>query len=85
MKLIIDVPENVIEGAKSSPNYYPTYHFEKIWRAIANGIPYNTSGDLISREALKTATKSFTDCDGFNPVWQIIDNAPTVEVENTKQ
>ena len=36
-------------------------------------------GDLISREALKKATKSFTDCDGFNPVWQIIDNAPTVE------
>lgn len=37
-------------------------------------------GDLISREALKKATKSFTDCDGFNPVWQIIDNAPTVEL-----
>ena len=35
--------------------------------------------DLISREALKEATKSFTDCDGFNPVWQIIDNVPTVE------
>lgn len=40
MKLIIDIPENVIEGAKSSPNYYPAYHFEKIWRAIANGTPY---------------------------------------------
>ena len=39
MKLMIDIPENVIECAKSSPNYYPTYHFEKIWRAIANGIP----------------------------------------------
>lgn len=36
------------------------------------------SNDLISREALKEATKSFIDCDGFNPVWQIIDNAPTV-------
>lgn len=35
--------------------------------------------DLISREALKEATKSFVDCDGFNPIWQIIDNAPTVE------
>ena len=33
---------------------------------------------LISREALKKATTSFTDCDGFNPVWQIIDNAPTI-------
>lgn len=40
MKLIIDIPENVIEGAKSSTNYYPIYHFEKIWKAIANGIPY---------------------------------------------
>lgn len=30
MKLIIDIPENIIKGAKSSPNYYPTYHFEKI-------------------------------------------------------
>lgn len=49
MKLIIDIPENVIEGAKSSPNYYPTYHFEKIWRAIANGIPYEekTEGEWI--------------------------------------
>lgn len=36
------------------------------------------NNDLISREALKEATKNFTDCDGFNPVWQIIDNAPTV-------
>lgn len=37
------------------------------------------NNDLISREALKKATKSFTDCDGFNPVWQIIDNAPTIK------
>lgn len=39
MKLIIEIPENIIEGAKSSPNYYPIYHFEKMWRAIINGIP----------------------------------------------
>ena len=39
MKLIIDIPKDIIEGAKSNPNYYPTYHFEKIWRAIAKGIP----------------------------------------------
>ena len=37
------------------------------------------NNDLISREALKEATKSFVDCDGFNPVWQIIDNATAVE------
>lgn len=29
MQIVIDIPEDVIEGAKSSPNYYPTYHFEK--------------------------------------------------------
>ena len=40
MKLIIDIPENVIKGAKSSPNYYPIYYFVKIWKAIANGIQY---------------------------------------------
>lgn len=37
MKLIIDISKDIIESAKSNPNYYPTYHFEKIWRAIANG------------------------------------------------
>lgn len=41
MQIVIDIPEEVIEVAKSSPNYYPTYHFEKIWRAIANGTPLN--------------------------------------------
>lgn len=39
MNIVIDIPEDVIEGAKSSPNYYPAYHFDKIWRAIVNGIP----------------------------------------------
>ena len=39
------------------------------------------NNDLISREALKKETKSFTDCDGFNPVWQIIDNVPTVDLD----
>lgn len=35
------------------------------------------NNDLISRQSLKEATKTFVDCDGFNPVWQIIDNTPT--------
>lgn len=39
MQIVIDIPKDIIESAKSSPNYYPAYHFEKIWRAIANGIP----------------------------------------------
>ncbi len=37
MQIVIDIPEDIIEGAKSSPNYYPAYHFEKIWKAIVNG------------------------------------------------
>ena len=32
---------------------------------------------LIDADALKEATKHYTDSDGFNPVWQIIDNATT--------
>lgn len=44
MKLIIDIPKDIIESAKSSPNYYPTYHFEKIWKAIANGTPLPKGG-----------------------------------------
>ena len=39
MQIVIDIPEDVIEGAKSNPNYYPTYLFEMIWIAIVNGKP----------------------------------------------
>ena len=53
MQIIIDIPEDVIEGAKSSPNYYPTYHFEKIWRAIVNGaILPKGHGDIVDIETL---------------------------------
>ena len=37
------------------------------------------NNDLISRSGLKAKTRTFIDCDGFNPVWQIIDEAPTVD------
>jgi hypothetical protein len=39
IELVIKLPEDVIENAKSSPNYYPTYLFEMIWIAIRNGKP----------------------------------------------
>lgn len=52
MQIVIDIPEDVIESAKSSPNYYPAYHFEEIWRAIANGIPL----DKIRAEIMKLQT-----------------------------
>ena len=49
MQIVIDIPKDIVESAKSSPNYYPTYHFEKIWRAIANGIPYETVTEFADR------------------------------------
>ena len=53
MKLLIEIPENIVENAKSSPNYYPTYHFEKIWRAIAKGTPLSKGhGRLIDADEL---------------------------------
>lgn len=60
---------------------------------LTNGTPYNPSGDLISREALKEALKSNCKpelCHDYNTAWcesccphndfeDLIDNAPTVE------
>ena len=66
MKLIIDIPKDIIESAKSNPNYYPTYHFEKIWRAIANGklLPKG-HGRLIDADALNEAYtyECISECD----------------------
>lgn len=35
---------------------------------------------LVNADALKEATKHYTDSDGFNPVWWIIDNAPLIDI-----
>ena len=56
MQIVIDIPEDVIEGAKSSPNYYPTYHFEKIWRAIVNGTPLPKGHGIEAKEHLPSVT-----------------------------
>lgn len=87
MKIVIDLPENVIEDAKSSPNYYPIYYFVKIWHAIANGKPYEeiSQGDLISREALKEALHNEIGNHALSvAIDRVIDNAPTVVNEYTK-
>lgn len=63
MHVVIEIPENVIESAKSNPNYYPTYHFEKIWRAIASGIPIPKGHGRIIDESRVTGT--FTWDNGF--------------------
>ena len=38
VELVIKIPEAIIKDAKDSPNYYPSYLFQKIWKAVAKGI-----------------------------------------------
>lgn len=82
MKLIIDIPENLYKWIKDE---YDNPNEEVAYSAIENGTPVSTGGDLISREALKTAIEQG---EGFS--WdsygkddlcvrkKYIDNAPTV-------
>ena len=37
IELVIKIPKEIIKDAKDSPNYYPSYLFGKIWKAVANG------------------------------------------------
>jgi hypothetical protein len=95
MKLIIDISKNeyndIIEQVKKCD--YPDMGLGKI---IANGTPYNTTGDLISRSELISAKKVVRDTkyrttkdriyakawNACNSYWlNIIDNAPTVELQ----
>lgn len=82
IELVIKIPENIVEGAKSSPNYYPTYHFEKIWKAIVNGTPLPKGhGRLIDADKLKDDTQTMTEWNGdvFRCVTErTIDLAPTI-------
>jgi hypothetical protein len=39
MKIVIDIPEEIIADAKTSPNFFPTYHFGTLWEAVKNGTP----------------------------------------------
>ena len=49
MKLIIDIPDRIIDGVKTNPNFYPTYDFETIWKAIRNGRPHETVTEFADR------------------------------------
>ena len=56
MKLIIDIPDDVYESVKSTKTIETiNYDIVSLYRAIKNGTPVSTDGDLISREALKKA------------------------------
>lgn len=79
MKLLIDIPEEIVTAIQNGQDYRYDIH-----TAIAQGKPYGTSGDLISREALK---KKF----GYTDEWyksrtvaHAIDNAPTVDVRDRR-
>ena len=82
MKLIIDIDEKVVTAIQNGEDYRYDIH-----TAIAQGIPYEPKGDLISREALKKALKDAHinmkltfDIATFNCVMNTVDNAPTVAV-----
>ena len=87
MKLIIDIPKDIVESAKSNPNYYPTYHFEKIWRAIANGklLPKG-HGRLIDADELEP--RDISPEAWYSPMWGFelvdIEDAPTIIEADTE-
>lgn len=79
MKLIIDIDENNYKLCKSLAPLTKEY----ISTVIGNGIPFSNEGDLISREALIEAitseTKNEFEFICLSRLFEIIDNAPTVE------
>ena len=83
MQIVIDIPEDVVECAKSSPNYYPTYHFEEIWRAIIDGIPLpKRHGRLIDADKLHNCEckGNFSECDTCldDDLCNLVNEAPTI-------
>lgn len=57
MELIIKIDKELYEAYKGKPPMLGDAGMDMIAQAIANGTPYNPSGDLISREALKAEFK----------------------------
>lgn len=89
MKLIIDIPDEAYR-ARQHWVANPKRIIDEVDTAIAHGTPYNPSGDLISRSALKeTINSSIAEATEVGIVvnadylWKLldyaIDNAPTVE------
>lgn len=81
MKLIIDIEKDYYEMLKYNVEHGQKY---KPFEIIANGTPYNPSGDCISREALKkhkftTQMANGAEIEDIEVVpLDVIDNAPTV-------
>ena len=79
MQIVIDIPEEIIKEAKDSPNYYPTYHFKEIWRAIVNGTPLPKGhGRLIDADVVT---------DGFEDNYELciaVNATPTIIEADTE-
>ena len=56
MKRIIEIPDKVVKAIQSGEDYRYDIH-----TAIAQSVPYNPSGDLISREYLQNLTCGIID------------------------
>ena len=84
MEIVIKIPEAIIKGAKDSPNYYPSYLFEKIWKAVAKGtvLPkgHGRLGDLgkIYIELNEAQIEGTEEYKGLGEAKQIICNAKTI-------
>ena len=60
MKIVIDLPEEIIADAKTSPNFFPTYHFGKLLEAVRNGTPLpKVHGRLGDLDALRKEISSW--------------------------
>lgn len=91
MKLIIDIPYEAYYTFKCELG---KGNLNALAEIVANGTPYNPSGDAISREALKEQINA-TDFDFGDyydnteeirkRVCEVIDNAPTVEAYTPEQ
>ena len=83
MKRIIEIPDHVVKAIQNGEDYRYDIH-----TAIAQSTPYNPSGDLISRSALKEqfikAGKDYNhECViEMLSALETIDNAPTVELRD---
>ena len=82
VKVVIDIPDYELEEVQNG-----SIASGVILKAVRNGTPINTDGDLISRSALKEALSQtpYNDYDDLTRTENLIDNATTVEAEKAKE
>lgn len=78
MKLLVDIPKKIVTAIQNGEEYRYDIH-----TAIAQGIPCEeSSGDLISREALKKNIMAYKTMPEIRKaICEVIDDEPTVEPE----